>query len=53
MSAQNDEDDRIDAAIADADWCHECDVPIGVGRCGGCIAVASIHEELNEVDYEE
>lgn len=40
MNAQAEEDDRIDAMLADADWCKECDAPIGYGRCMGCFAAA-------------
>lgn len=26
----------------DAGWCDACGCPIGVGDCGGCVAVASM-----------
>lgn len=46
MSAQDEEDDRIDAELAEADWCKECGVPIGCGRCDGCIAYASVQDDF-------
>ena len=52
MSAQDEEDDRIDALIAEADWCQECGVPIGVGRCAGCIAVSSMEPTESDEDDE-
>lgn len=41
MSARDEEDARIDAMLAEADFCQECGTPIGVGRCDGCLAVAA------------
>ncbi len=38
MSCEDEEDDRIESLIAEADWCKECDRPIGEGNCDGCIA---------------
>jgi predicted RNA-binding protein with PUA domain len=40
MNWQAEEDDRLDAELAEADWCQECNVPIGCGWCDGCIAVS-------------
>ena len=53
MSAQDEEDDRIDALIADAETCHECGVPIGFGRCLGCVAVAASCPELYENEEDD
>lgn len=41
MSAQDEEDDRIDQLISAGGWCFECDAPIGQGTCLGCISVES------------
>jgi hypothetical protein len=35
-----DEDDAPE--LEDSGWCDACGCPIGVGACGGCIAVASM-----------
>ena len=48
MNAEAEEDDRLDAELTDADWCRECDRPIGLGWCDGCLAVnvsAAVFEE--------
>lgn len=41
MSAQAEEDERLEQLIAAADWCEACGVPVGCGDCPGCIAVAA------------
>lgn len=41
MSAENEADDILDAKISAADWCEECQVPIGLGECTGCLSVAA------------
>lgn len=40
MNAEAEEWERLDAELAAADWCVECDRPIGHGWCDGCLAVA-------------
>lgn len=34
-----------DDGLYDAEWCCECECPIGVGNCPGCIAVGSLPVE--------
>lgn len=53
MSATDEEDDRIEALIADAEWCHDCGVPIGLGRCLGCIAYAAVVAQERDFDEGE
>lgn len=45
MSAEDDEDARLEEVIAAENWCQECQAPIGCGDCLGCIAVASMGDE--------
>jgi hypothetical protein len=39
VSAEDEEDERIEAAIAAEGWCVVCDRPKGQGDCEGCVAV--------------
>lgn len=48
MSAQNEEDDRIEAEVAKADWCDECGTPMGSGKCEGCFAYSCCFDEGEE-----
>ena len=41
MSAQAEEDARLDAELAEAEFCEDCGVPIGRGGCGACALVAA------------
>lgn len=52
MSADDEEQDILDAKIADADWCKVCQMPIGLGDCQGCIAVGSFDAQFGEDDGE-
>jgi len=40
MSEKDWDDEEFDDIRADHDWCYDCDTPIGVGPCDGCLAVA-------------
>ncbi|HEX5102401.1 MAG TPA: hypothetical protein VFV87_01225 [Pirellulaceae bacterium] len=54
MSWRDEEQHLIDAAIAAAEDCAECGVPIGFGSCLGCQAVAASCPELFEdEEYED
>jgi hypothetical protein len=53
VSCQDEEDDRIEAAIADMGWCRECNTPIGAGNCDGCAAVSAFDLGAEELEVDD